>query len=229
MEVAFTDRHGGASGGPFASLNLALVGGDDPEAVDENHRRVGAEFNDDGPLLGMHQVHGLEVAVIEDEPAVGPPECDGLVTTTPGNALLVRVADCVPILLADPEAGVVGAVHAGRKGLALGVLPAALERMRGLGARHITAWVGPHICGRCYEVPQDLQDEVAALVPESRATTSWGTPSLDLGAGIRAQLATVGAEVVTVDRCTREDADLYSYRRDGALAGRLGGLVRLRP
>lgn len=233
--MAFTDRHGGASSGPFASLNLALVGGDDPEVVDENHRRVGAAFNDGGPLLGMRQVHGAGVAVVETgtdtetEAGVGLPECDGLVTTTPGNALLVRVADCVPVLLADPEAGIVGAVHAGRQGLALGVLPATLERMRGLGARRITAWVGPHICGRCYEVPQDLQDEVAAQVPESRATTSWGTPSLDLGAGVRAQLATVGAEVVAVDRCTREHEDLYSFRRDGALAGRLGGLVRLRP
>ncbi|HET7690340.1 MAG TPA: peptidoglycan editing factor PgeF [Nocardioidaceae bacterium] len=229
MEVAFTDRHGGVSGGSFASLNLALVGGDDPEAVEENHRRVGAEFNGGGPLLGMFQVHGPDVAVVEDQPGTALPECDGLVATTPGSALLVRVADCVPILLADPDAGVVGAVHAGRQGLAVGVLPATLDRMRGLGARRITAWVGPHICGRCYEVPQQLQDEVAAIVPESRATTSWGTPSLDLGAGVRAQLATVGAEVVTVDRCTREDADLYSFRRDGAEAGRLGGLVRLRP
>nr|WP_275693499.1 laccase domain-containing protein [Nocardioides sp. TF02-7] len=100
--------------------------------------------------------------------------------------------------------------------------------MTALGARRVTAWVGPHICGRCYEVPAQLQDEVAAAVPESRSTTSWGTPGLDIGAGVRAQLTAVGVPVVDAARCTRESPDLYSYRRDGAAAGRSAGLVRLR-
>jgi copper oxidase (laccase) domain-containing protein len=109
------------------------------------------------------------------------------------------------------------------------VVPATVERMRAHGATAITAWVGPHVCGACYEVPQAMQDEVAAAVPASRATTSWGTPALDIGAGVRAQLAEAGVAVVDASRCTRESADLYSYRRDGASAGRLAGLVRLRP
>jgi copper oxidase (laccase) domain-containing protein len=100
--------------------------------------------------------------------------------------------------------------------------------MRELGAATITAWIGPHVCGRCYEVPQHMQAEVGAAVPASIATTSWGTPSLDLGAGVRAQLASEGVSVHDVSRCTRETADLYSYRRDGARAGRLAGLIRLR-
>jgi YfiH family protein len=144
-------------------------------------------------------------------------------------ALLVRAADCVPVLLADPDAGVVGAAHAGRKGLVEGIVPATIDRMRSLGASQIVAWVGPHICGRCYEVPAAMQDEVSSTVPEARSTTSWGTPALDIGAGVNAQLAVAGVEVVDAARCTREDDDLYSFRRDGAEAGRLGGLIRIRP
>jgi YfiH family protein len=140
--------------------------------------------------------------------------------------LLVRAADCVPILLADPTAGVLGAAHAGRAGVAAGVVPATVAAMRELGATDVTAWIGPHVCGACYEVPADLQDEVSAAVPATRATTSWGTPSLDLGAGVRAQLAADGVRVLDVSACTRESVDLYSYRRDGAGSGRLAGLIR---
>jgi YfiH family protein len=225
--VVFTDRHGGASAGPFASLNLALEGGDDPEAVAENLRRVGVEFNDGGPVLGMRQVHGAAARVVDLADAT--PECDALVTRTPGVALLVRAADCVPVLLADPEAGVVGAAHAGRKGVATGIVPAAIDRMRELGAGRLTAWVGPHICGRCYEVPADLREEVSVVAPAAWSTTSWGTPALDLGAGVAAQLRAADIEVIEAVRCTREHDDLYSHRRDGIGAGRLGGLVRIRP
>ena len=160
------------------------------------------------------------------EPGAPRSEGDGIVTDQPDVVLLVRAADCVPVLLADPVAGVLGAAHAGRPGVAAGVVPATVDAMRELGARELTAWVGPHVCGACYEVPADLQDEVAALVPATRATTSWGTPSLDLGAGVRAQLEDAGVTVVDVSSCTRETPDLYSYRRDGAGSGRLAGLIR---
>jgi hypothetical protein len=95
--------------------------------------------------------------------------------------------------------------------------------------RHLTAWVGPHVCGACYEVPAALQDEVAAVEPSTRATTSWGTPALDLGAGVRAQLERAGATVHLLGPCTLESDTLYSHRRDGAGAGRLAGLVRVGP
>lgn len=152
---------------------------------------------------------------------------DGLVTDEAGVVLLVRAADCVPVLLADADAGVLGAAHAGRPGVAAAVVPHTVEAMRDLGARAITAWIGPHVCGACYEVPVDLQDEVAALVPATRATTSWGTPALDLGAGVRSQLDAAGVTVVDVSACTRESPDLFSYRRDGAASGRLAGLIRI--
>lgn len=152
---------------------------------------------------------------------------DALVTDEPGVVLLVRAADCVPVLLADPRAGVIGAAHAGRPGVAAAVVPHAVEAMRDLGAQDLTAWIGPHVCGACYEVPQALQDEVAAAVPATRALTSWGTPSLDLGAGVRAQLEADGVKVVDVSACTRESPDLFSYRRDGPRSGRLAGLIRI--
>ena len=141
--------------------------------------------------------------------------------------LAVRAADCVPVLLADARAGVIGAAHCGRPGLAAGVVPRTLEAMRALGATEITAWIGPHVCGACYEVPAEMQAEVGAIEPASVATTSWGTPSLDLAAGVRAQLERGGAVAVDAGGCTRESPDLYSYRRDGSSAGRLAGLIRI--
>ncbi|HEY3016733.1 MAG TPA: polyphenol oxidase family protein [Nocardioides sp.] len=205
-QFAFTDVH--------LDLAESAVGLDDSLAYLEESLGV--------RIARMHQVHGGDVAV--GDPAAVP-EADGLVTDRPGVALLVRVADCVPVLLADPAAAVVGVAHAGRKGMALGVVTHTVERMRALGADAITAWIGPHICGRCYEVPEEMRAEVAATVPASYAETRWGTPGLDLGAGVAAQLEEAGCEVLRLDRCTLEHAQLLSYRRDGVASGRCGGLV----
>jgi YfiH family protein len=229
VDLAFTDRYGGVSGVPYDELNLALESADAAGSVAENWRLLLADFAPGARLVDMHQVHGSQVAVVGDRgPATGRPDCDGLVSAESGVVLAVRVADCVPVLLADPESGVVGAAHAGRVGLVAGVVPAAVARMQELGARSVTAWVGPHICGACYEVPEAMQSDVASAEPATRARTSWGTPSLDLGAGIRAQLERLGVEVIDASRCTRESPDLYSHRRDGVVAGRQVGLVGLR-
>jgi YfiH family protein len=196
--------------------------------VARNLRIVLDDFAPGNELADLHQVHGAEVDVVEDRSTPDRPDADGIVTTRAGVVLMVRAADCVPVLLADADAAVIGAAHCGRPGLAAGVVPATVGRMRDLGARSITAWIGPHVCGACYEVPEPMQATVGAAVPASVATTSWGTPSLDLGAGVRAQLAGEGVSVHDVSRCTRESANLYSYRRDGDRAGRLAGLIRLR-
>jgi YfiH family protein len=235
VELAFTDRHGGVSAAPFDSLNLGWSGGDAPEAMAENHRLLMDDFapgDSLGQLAELGQVHGNDVLVVGPE---GPRHDvhdhlhgvgDGLVTAEPGVTLSVRAADCVPVLLADPDAGVIGACHCGRPGVVAGIVPATVAAMRELGATAITAWVGPHVCGRCYEVPPELQDEVAAVEPATRATTSWGTPALDVGAGVVAQLERGDVAVVDVSRCTLESPDLYSYRREGTRSGRQAGLIR---
>jgi YfiH family protein len=211
VEVAFTD----------SALD---VGDRAPAEVRRAALHAVAEEAGALPVI-MHQVHGSDVAVVDDVRA-GPPTADAMVTSRQHVALLARAADCVPVLLGDAGAGLVGAVHSGRGGLAHGVVPAAVSRLRELGAGQITAWIGPHVCGACYEVPAELRDEVAAQVPSAYSTTSWGTPSLDLGAGVRAQLEDAGvADVRTVGGCTREDESWPSYRRDGDGATRFAGLV----
>jgi YfiH family protein len=227
VDLAFTDRYGGVSGVPYDELNLAVADADVPADRERNVALVLDEFGPGDVLVDLAQVHGAGVHRAGPD-AAGRPEADGVVADGPGRTLMVRAADCVPVLLADAEAGVVGAAHCGRPGLLAGVVGATVEELRALGAGSLTAWIGPHICGGCYEVPADLQEQVAAVVPASRATTSWGTPSLDIGAGVRSQLGQAGVSVVDVSRCTRESADLYSYRRDGADAGRQAGLIRVR-
>jgi polyphenol oxidase len=227
VELAFTDRHGGVSGAPYDSLNLARAGGDDPEALAENHRRLVADFAPDDVVACLQQVHGRDVVVVAlPGPGRTTPQADALVTVSPGVTLMVRAADCVPVLLADAFGAVVGAAHCGRPGLVAGIVPATVVAMRETGAGRLTAWIGPHICGGCYEVPAQMRDEVAAVEPASRATTSWGTPSVDVGAGVRAQLERLDVEVVDLSSCTRESPDLFSYRRDGRASGRQAGLIR---
>ena len=253
VEVAFTDRFGGMSGGPFAQLNLrvpepseaALVYSENEDTVDENWDIVahamdrGSEPVDDGyfdlpdgvtvkGLVVMHQVHGADVTVVDGSPQTDPTS-DGLVTTAAGVILAPRAADCVPVLIADPNRGVVGAAHAGREGMVAGVVPRTIATMRGLGAADLVAWVGPHACGRCYEVPAEMRQAVADEIPQSWAETSWGTASVDLGAGIAAQLEAEGAEVIALGDCTIEDDRYYSYRRDGQDTGRQAGLIWVRP
>ena len=224
VDLAFTDRYDGVSAVPFDSLNLAIVGDDDPAATRRNVDLLLADFAPGATVSDMEQVHGTRVV----EAGGAREQCDALVTDRADVVLMVRAADCVPVLLADVGAGVIGAAHAGRSGMAAGVVTACVERMHALGAERVRAWVGPHICGACYEVPADLRDQVAAVEPVAASTTSWGTPALDVGAGVVAQLVRAGVEVTDVSRCTRESPDLYSFRRDGRGAGRLAGLVRRR-
>jgi YfiH family protein len=224
VDLAFTDRYDGVSAVPFDSLNLALFGDDDPAARRRNTELLLEDFAPGAGLADMEQVHGNRVVRAGGARA----QCDALVTDRTDTVLMVRVADCVPVLLADADAGVIGAAHAGRKGVATAVVTACVEQMRLLGATEISAWVGPHICGRCYEVPAAMQAEVAAAEPATSSITSWGTPALDIGAGVTAQLERLGVQVRDVSRCTLESEDLYSHRRDGARSGRLAGVIRRR-
>ncbi len=245
----FTTRRGGVSAVPYDSLNLGGAVGDDPAAVRVNRslvaERVGLPI---GRLVWMRQVHGTTIRRVgadlpgpdpaDPDPATGPvpdrvgpdrvaPDCDGIVTTAAGLALGVLAADCVPILAGDPEAGVIGAAHAGRRGAADGIAGQLVGAMREVGAdvAAIRVWLGPAICGRCYEVPADMRDEVERVLPGSACTTERGVPGLDLRAGLRRQLTALGIRRIETDsRCTYTDPDLFSHRR-GAPTGRQAGLI----
>ncbi|WP_164413457.1 peptidoglycan editing factor PgeF [Streptomyces salinarius] len=227
----FTDRWGGVSAVPYEELNLGGAVGDDPAAVTAN-RELAAKALGADPVrvVWMNQVHGADVAVVDapwgDRPV---PRVDAVVTAERGLALAVLTADCVPVLLADPVAGIAAAAHAGRPGLVAGVVPAAVRAMTELGAdpARIVARTGPAVCGRCYEVPEEMRAEVAAVEPAAYADTSWGTPAVDVSAGVHAQLERLGVcDRAQSPVCTRESKDHFSYRRDRT-TGRLAGYVWL--
>ena len=234
-DLAFTDRHDGVSAGPWESLNLGTSNGDDPDSVARNLTMIAEAFDADPQQIArMSQFHGNDVHIVGSDHDGSVPRADALVTDVPGIALLVRVADCVPVVLVAPDDGIVGVAHAGREGVANGVAVRAAESMRELGAGRIDAWIGPRACARCYEVPDEMRDRVSAIVGSTKSVTRQGTPSLDLGAGLVDQLTQVG--VTTSDladhrsACTIEGVDDYfSYRRQGQRSGRLGALVRWRP
>jgi YfiH family protein len=225
-----TDRRGGRSASPYDSFNLGAHVGDDPAAVAANRERLAGELGVAGDkVVWMTQVHGTGVAIVEDAEENPVADVDALVTATPGLVLCVLAADCVPVLLADPVAGVVAAVHAGREGLLRGVVPAALAAMTRLGARpaDVEALLGPAVCGLDYEVPAAMQADVARVAPASAVRTRQGTPGLDLRAGIAEGLRGAGVRQVVHDpRCTVEDPRLFSHRRDG-VTGRQAGVVWL--
>jgi polyphenol oxidase len=225
-----TDRRGGRSRPPYDTFNLGDRVGDAPDAVAANRARVARELGVPGDrLVWMAQVHGTGVAVVDGPQDGAAPDTDALVTTTPGLVLCVLAADCVPVLMADPVAGVVAAVHAGREGVRRGVVPAALAAMTWLGARpaDVSVLLGPAVCGACYEVPRQMQADVARVAPAAAVRTRRGTAGLDLRAGLTELLHGAGvAEVVQDPRCTVEDPRLFSHRRDG-VTGRQAGLVWL--
>lgn len=234
VRAAFTTVHGGVSAGPWAGLNLGPNTEDEPRRVLANRALLERELG--ARVAFASQVHGADVGHVQAPPAPSSTSCgtfDALLISRAGLAVGVLVADCVPILLADPVARVGAAVHAGRRGVEEGVVQNAVDRMLAAGARtdQLRAAVGPAACGRCYEVPQQMQDEVAGRVPEARSETSWGTPALDLPSAASAQLARAGVRTIeNVARCTIEDEHFYSYRRagrTGSPTGRFAGVVVL--
>jgi len=223
-----TDRRGGASVGDFESFNLADHVGDDPAAVDANRgrlaRRLGLPASN---IVWMDQVHGTRIARVARPPGGAVPGTDGVVTDRPGLALAVLTADCVPVLASDPEAGVIGAAHAGRAGAVAGIVPTLINAMTSLGARPDRTGVllGPAAAGDHYELPVEMVDEVERVLPGSRARTVAGTAGVDLRAGLTRQLAGLGVTRVDADpRCTIADESLFSYRRQGR-TGRQASLI----
>lgn len=220
-------RSGGTSAAPYDGLNLALHVGDDPVRVLANRATLAADLGvAPDHVVYVEQVHGDTVLQV-DGPLTGPtPQADGLVTRTPGLALAMMVADCVPVLLVDRDAGVAGVAHAGRAGMHAGVAVRVVEAMRDLGATNLIARLGPSVCPRHYGVPLDLREQLAAVHPVTRSVDRRGNPAIDVAAGVLAQLAPLCWDVEQLPGCTAEDPGLYSHRRDGT-TGRFVGAVLL--
>jgi purine-nucleoside/S-methyl-5'-thioadenosine phosphorylase / adenosine deaminase len=238
--AAFTGRAGGTSDAPFATLNLGLRVQDDLRRVLANRRRVATVLGLAGrPWALARQVHGATILHVradllgqgppEGKPTVG--EADGLVTTDPGVVLAVLTADCAPVLLADPRAGVVGAVHAGWRGLAAGVVEAGVAALAELGADPgaTIGLVGPSVGGCCYAVGPEVVEAVGGRYPAALATTRDGRPAVDPAAGAAQALAQAGVGQVRVaGECTVDlEERFFSHRRDNGRTGRQAGLIAL--
>ena len=221
MNYSFTDRTGGLSTGAFLSRNLATHVGDDQATVIAN--RAELENLLGLPIQYMNQVHGDAVATVGAK-IIPELTADALVTQSVDIGLAVMVADCIPLLMASSKT--VAAVHVGRKGLMNKVALATIQEMRSRDTSQITAVVGPSICGKCYEVSQDIYDDVAKSFPLAESKTRDGALALDLSRALIDQLESIGVKVINEGRCTVEDNNLYSYRRDG-VTGRQVGVVWL--
>lgn len=233
LRHGFFTRQGGVSEGGFSALNCSDRSADLPARVAENRRIAAAALGfQPEALIGVHQVHGVAVAVLE-KPWAERPVADAIVTARPGHLLGIVTADCAPVLFADATAGVVGAAHAGWRGAVAGVLEATVDAMRALGARHITAVVGPCIAQPSYEVGADLRDAVLAATPNQERFFAEGRPGrwqFDLPGYCLARLRAAGATAhATGDDTLADPSRFFSHRRrtlngEGAIGHQLSAI-----
>jgi polyphenol oxidase len=226
--LAFHVSGGATAQGPGPDGSVA-------EARTRLEREMGVAPGRTEYLTQVHSARVVEATGSGWGARSGPAEeADALVSPTGEDPLAIMVADCLPVVFASrPRGGAeltvpTAVAHAGRRGLLDGVLEATVARLRGAGAGDATgeieAWVGPGICGRCYEVPEEMRREGASRIPATGSTTSWGTPALDLPAGAVDVLEGLGVTVHPDDRCTFEDGHLFSHRRAPG-EGRFAGVV----
>jgi purine-nucleoside/S-methyl-5'-thioadenosine phosphorylase / adenosine deaminase len=226
VTALWSDRGGGVSTGAFATANAGYDRGDDPVAVAENRRRIGAALGgragDPATWTSLHQVHGATVVVAGRNRAPGLPEADAAVSAEPGAVLSVLIADCGPVALVSP--GGAGVVHAGWRGVGAGVVEAAVARLGEIAAGPVRAVIGPCIRPCCYEFgADDLEGLRRRLGPEIAGRTRQGALALDLPRAIALSLERAGVEEVTdLGICTACSAEYFSHRRDGR-----GGLQAL--
>jgi len=228
----FLGREGGSSRGPYASLNLSYWVSDNSRSVDVNWQRARRLMPRGVRFAQLKQVHGKAIHIIGSRTDPDPrPEGDGLVTAMPGVVLCIFTADCVPVLLADTERGVIGALHAGWRGTLAGIAGAGVRAMVRQGARAsaIRALLGPSIGPCCYEVDDELARRFERrferahthVHPSDRA----GKAYLDLRGIVADQLAVAGLERAAIQKvgpCTRCESERYFSRR--AAAGSVTGL-----
>ena len=217
----FFGRRGGVSAGDLASLNCGLGSGDDPALIAENRRRVAQAVLPDATLTGLYQVHGNHCVIVDESTDLAArPEADALATRTPGLLLGILTADCVPVLFADRDAGVIGAAHAGWKGALAGITDATLAAMERLGAKraNIAAAIGPCIGRASYEVDDGFVQRFTEADPANERYFAAGKPGhamFDIAAYVAARLAAAGVARIAIGG---EDTyalpqDYFSYRR----------------
>ena len=233
---AVLTRLGGVSQEPFSALNLGSTVGDDPDAVKENHRLVYENFNiDAAQVISPHQVHKNHVARVGSQHGGSIiPATDALITNVPGAVLLLRFADCVPVLIYDPIHHAAGLAHAGWRGIAACVVPACIQAMkREFGSHPPDMWasIGPAICQKHYAVNIDVVDAINAVVPPSAniTGTSSGQWYADLPGAVGAQLRILGFQQVNhASLCTAcHTEEWYSHRAESGTTGRFGVFVML--
>lgn len=240
---AFSTRLGGVSPAPFDSLNLghaaqASVSPDTPSNIRENYRRLQRAIGrPDGLLIRVHQVHGREVHLVDD-PRIPQDDvqADAMITAHPDALLSVRVADCVPILLAAGDGGAVAAVHAGWRGVVANMAAAAVEALAKLAATPpdgIVAAVGPCISMDAFEVGPEVAERFRDLFgPAAVDFESYPRPHVDLRLAVRHQLLRAGLHEMRIDmtdRCTHRDrTEFYSHRRDAGITGRMAAVIGVR-
>lgn len=234
----FSTRLGGVSAPPFDALNFGRAVGDDPDAVAENHRifatAIGYEV---ARLWETSQVHGADVREVGHEDAVAEVRAvhaDAIVVRRPGDAAGVRTADCVPILVGDPRSGAAAAIHAGWRGVVLGVVAAGVRALGASDPGALVVAIGPHIRVESFEVGDDVAARIAAASPgvDPIVRVPGARPRADLACAIRAQLRVLGVREDRIDDVGgdtfAESARFHSHRRDGARSGRHLSVIKAR-
>jgi YfiH family protein len=232
VSAAMTLRTGGVSSAPYHSLNLGVHVGDDPAAVTENRRRVHEQLALPSEPVWLEQVHGTAVIDLDSTNAPASLRADAAVTRRAGPVCVIQVADCMPVLLAACDGSVIGAAHAGWRGLAGGVIEATVRAM-GAEPGQLLAWLGPAIGQAHFEVGDEVRaafvdnDANAAAAFTRNARQRW---QCDLYALARLRLAALGVQHVSGGGwCTYAEADrFFSFRRD-ARCGRMAAMIWINP
>ncbi|MBK4141972.1 peptidoglycan editing factor PgeF [Corynebacterium macginleyi] len=228
VRMVFTSRAGGASAYPYESFNLGSHVGDNPANVAANRERL-LRITGIENIVWMEQLHTNTVTVVDGPRDTPVPATDAILTTQRRLGLGVLVADCTPVLLVDVSAGVIAAVHAGRLGARNAIVVNTVREMQKLGAQpeRIQVVMGPAASGKNYEVPEEMANDVERRLPGSKCKTAQGTWGIDVRAGLIRQLMGLGITNIDSDpRCTIEDTNFFSYRREGT-TGRQAGVIWL--
>lgn len=228
ISVIALSRHGGSSLSPYESLNLGSYVGDDPENVAANFAKV-KDLVGAKKLTYLNAKHGVQVNVttnsVNPNPINPAPDGDGLVCNSVGHAIVALSADCVPFALVDPINQVIAVGHAGWKGVLANLMNSLSEVFKQNGGQpaHSTAVIGPAICAKCYEVPEDRVQLFSNSMPAAISDSTH----LDLSNAVSTVLRDFGFSIAQIPGCNFENPELFSFRRSGGNATGRGGLIAI--